>query len=147
MPDPVAQQQTKEEINTLLQRSIKRYEDILSLFTAINSDAGDNNPATFQARGMEILQLQEHAALADNTLIATIQAMNPDWLDRPLLSKRQDIMRQIFTHTHSLLSASNNIKSLLAHEIKELQGGRAALTGYQRQTHISQNGGILNDSR
>jgi hypothetical protein len=36
---------------------------------------------------------------------------------------------------------------MLAHEIKEIQGGRAALNGYQRQTNPSQHGGIVNDSR
>ncbi|MDO9042920.1 MAG: hypothetical protein Q7U64_11355 [Desulfocapsaceae bacterium] len=148
MPDPAPQQQTREEIDTLLQRSIKRYENILTLFTAINSETGDNNPATLHARGMEILQLQEQAALADHTLIMTMQETNPAWLNHfSLLSKRQDIMHQILIHTHSLLSTTNNIKSLLAHEIKEIQGGRAALNGYQRQATPSQNGGILNDSR
>jgi hypothetical protein len=135
------------DLDTLLQGSVKRYENILTLFAAINSERGDNNPATLHVRGMEILQLQEQAALADHILITTIQEMNPAWSDHPLLSKRQDIMHQILVHTRSLLSATNNIKSLLAHEIKEIQGGRAALNGYQRQATPSQNGGILNDSR
>jgi hypothetical protein len=148
MPPPVPQQQTREEIDTLLQCSIKRYEDILTLFTEINSETGDKNPATLHARGMEILLLQEQAALADHTLITTMQETNPARHDHfSLLAKRQDIMRQILNHTHSLLSTANNIKSLLAHEIKEIQGGRVALSGYQQQATSSQNGGIVNDSR
>ena len=148
MSTSVPQQQTREELDTLLQCSITRYENILTLFTAINSEVGDKNPATLHARGMEILLLQEQAALADHTLITTMQETNPDWNDHfSLLAKRQDIMRQILTHTHALLSTTNNIKSLLAHEIKEIQGGRAALNGYQQQSTPSQNGGILNDSR
>ncbi|MBU1986353.1 MAG: hypothetical protein KJ846_03900 [Proteobacteria bacterium] len=55
-------------------------------------------------------------------------------------------MRQILTHNRSLLSVINNIKSLLAHDIKAIQGGRTALNGY-RQTTSSQNGGILNHAR
>jgi hypothetical protein len=148
MSTSVPPQQTRDELDTLLQCSITRYENILTLFTAINSEVGDKNPATLHARGTEILLLQEQAALADHTLITTIQETNPAWHDHfSLLAKRQDIMRQILIHTHSLLSTTSNIKSLLAHEIKEIQGGRAALNGYQRQTTPSQNGGILNDSR
>ncbi len=147
MPEPLPQQQTMEEVDALILSSIRRYEDILTLFIAINSEVGDNNPATLHAGGMDILQLQEQAALADHTLITMMQEMNPIFLDHPLLSKRQDIMHQILTQNRSLLSATNNIKSLLAHEIREIQGGRAALNGYQRQINPSQNGGILNDSQ
>ena len=146
MSAPVSHQ-TREEVDALILSSIRRYEDILTLFTTINSETGDNNPATLHARGMEILQLQEQAALADHPLITMLQETNPAWLDHPLLSKRQDIMHQILNHTRSLLSTTNNIKSLLAHEIKGIQSGRAALNGYQRQATPFQNGGILNDSR
>ena len=147
MSKPVSQQQTREAIDTLLQCSITRYENILTLLAAINNETGNNNPATLHARGMEILQFQEQAALADHDLMTTIQEMNPACLNHHLLSRRQDIMRQILTHTRSLLSTTTNIKSLLAHEIKEIQGGRAALNGYQRQATSFQNGGVINDSR
>jgi hypothetical protein len=147
MPDPVSQQQAREELDSLLTNSIRRYEDILTLFAAINSERGDNNPEILHARGMAIVQLQEQAALADQALITTMQEMNPALLlDHPLLSRRQDIMRQILDHNRSLLSTTNNIKSLLAHELKQIQGGRAALNGYHCQINPSQNGGILNDA-
>lgn len=146
MTEPLPQQQTRKEVDTLLQCSIKRYEYILTLFAAINSNSGDNNLATLDIKGTEILQLQEQAALADHTLITKMKEMHPAWLDHSLLSKRQDIMHQILTHTHSLLSAANNIRSLLAHELKEIQDGQAALNGYHRQTNPSQYGGIINDS-
>lgn len=146
MPEPVSQQHTREEFDTQLRCSVKLYEDILTLFTAINSEKGDNSPEILEARGMAIVQLQEQAALADQALITTMQGMNPAWFDHPLLSRRQDIMHQILGHNRLLLSATKNIKSLLAHELKQLQGGRAALNGYHCQLNPSQNGGILNDS-
>ena len=146
MSDPISQQHTKEEFDTLLHCSVKLYEDILYLFATINNEKGDNNPEILQARGMAIEQLQEQAAIADQALITALQEVNPAWLDHLLLSRRQDIMHQVLDQNRLLLSTTNNIKSLLAHELKQIQGGRSALNGYHRQINPSQNGGILNDA-
>jgi hypothetical protein len=146
-PEPTSQLQNEGEVNSLLQSSVKRYEDILSLFTAISSETGDSNLETLHAGGMELVQLQEQAALADQLLISMMQEMAPDRLNHSLLAKRQDVIHKILTHNRSLLSTAKNIKSLLAHDLKEIQGGRTALSGYQRQTNPVLNGGILNDSR
>lgn len=135
-----------EELNALLLASIRRHGDILSMFEAINGARGDKDVATLHTRGTEILLVQEQAALADQGLLSILQEMGPALSAHPLLDQRQAIMHQILEHTRSLLSTINTIKSLLAHEIKEMQGGRAALNGY-RQTPPSQNGGILNDCR
>lgn len=144
MPES-ASLQAISDLDALLLGSVRRYEDILTLFAAINGDVGGNNPVTLDSSGTELLQLQEQAALADCNLVATLQEIQVDVSAHPLLGKRQDIMQQILKHNLSLLSTVNNIKSLLAHEIKETQGGRAALNGY-RQTTSSQNGGILKGS-
>lgn len=139
-------QQKKGQLDTLLHCSVKRYEDILALFSAINNEGGGNNAATLDRRGTEVLQLQEQAALADQDLVAAIMQDMP--LPGPahlLLDKRRDIIQQILRHNRLLLTTISNIKSLLAHEIKEAQGGRAALNGY-RQINPSQNGGLLKGS-
>jgi hypothetical protein len=107
---------------------------------------GDKDVATLHTRGAEILLVQEQAALADQGLLSILQEMVPTLSAHPLMDRRQNLMQQIMTHNRLLLSTINTIKSLLAHEIKEMRGGRAALNGY-RQTPPSQNGGILNDSR
>jgi len=142
---PELTQQTTSDFDNLLQASVKRYEDILTLFAAINSDIGGKNPATLEQSGREILQLQEQAALADLDLIATLQEKDIDGSGHPLLNKRQDIMQQILLHNRSLLTTVSNIKSLLAHEIKEMQGGRTALHGYCQSTP-ARNGDIFKGS-
>ncbi|MBA3005645.1 MAG: hypothetical protein FP810_03465 [Desulfocapsa sp.] len=150
MPELIPQQQTMSDFDTLLQTSVNRYEDILALFEAINHDRGDNTPSTFDSSGTEILQMQEKAALADQELIAILKEMEPTFSahlsSHPLMDRRQKLMQQILTHNRSFLSVINNIKSLLAHDIKAIQGGRTALNGY-RQSTSSQNGGILNHVR
>ena len=145
MPELIPQQQTTSDFDNLLQTSVKRYEDILTLFAAINSDVSGKNPPTLEQKGTELLQLQEQAALADHDLIATLQEMHTDGSDHPLLNKRQDLMQQILLHNRSLLTTVSNIKSLLAHEIKEMQGGRAALHGYCQSTP-GRNGDIFKGS-
>lgn len=134
-----------EELNALLLASIQRQKDIITLFEAINGERGDKDPATLEGRGKEILLVQEQAALADLDLIALIKEMGPALSVHPLMEQRRDLMHQILAHNRSLLATINTIKSLLAHEIKEMQGGRVALNGY-RQTSPYQNGGIVNDS-
>lgn len=138
-----------ENIDTLLLASIRRYENILALFATFSTET-DNNPATLHMRGTTLLQLQEEAALADADLAIILLEMSStlpsaQLAAHPLLNKRKDIMQQVLDNNRSLLATINNIKSLLAHEIKELQSGRTALSGY-RQTTSSSNGGILNDS-
>ena len=147
MPELIPQQQARGKLDALLLCSVRSYEDILTLFAAINSELGDNSPATLESRGEELLHLQEKAALADHALVATMQAMHPAGSDHPLMARRQDIMLQILSHNRSLISTINTIKSLLAHEIKEMQGGRVALNGYRQTATPSQSGGILNDAR
>lgn len=150
MTELIPQQQAMSNLDPLLQASIQRYEDILVLFEAINHGRDDNTPATPGSKGTEILQMQEMAALADQELIAILKEIEPTVSARlssyPLMDRRRELMQQILTHNRSLLSVINNIKSLLAHDIKSIQGGRTALNGY-RQTTSSQNGGILNHVR
>lgn len=138
------------DLNSLLTASIQHYEDLIVMFESINHDKGSCNPATLQARSIELLQLQAELALADGALTVAMQATNadPDMLSFqfPLIEKRQELMRQAFIHNRSLLATIQNLQSLLAHEIKEMQGGRAALHGY-RQTTTSHQGSILNASR
>lgn len=142
-------QQTTGKIDALLISSISRYQDILTLIAAMSNDTGDKNPAILDSRGTKILQLQEQAALADHELITIIEKMDPAVLAHlaahPLMQQRQDIIQQILIYNRSLISTINNIKTLLAHEIKAMQGGRVALQGY-RQTTSLQNGAIVNDS-
>ncbi|MDD3815242.1 MAG: hypothetical protein PHZ02_11445 [Desulfocapsaceae bacterium] len=150
MHDSLIIQRDLGELDALLLSSIECYEDILALFEAISHDRGDNSLSTLGSKGTEILQLQEKAALADQELIATLKEMDPavsaHLSSHPLMDKRQKLMQQILPHNRSLLSVINNIKSLLAHDIKSIQGGRTALNGY-RQTTSPQNGGILNHVR
>lgn len=138
------------DLNFLLAASIQHYEDLVAMFEVINHDKGSCNPATLQARSTELLQLQAELALADEALTVAMQAKNaaPEALSvrYPLIEKRQELMRQAFIHNRSLVATIQNLQSLLAHEIKEMQGGRAALHGY-RQTTTSQQGSILNASR
>jgi hypothetical protein len=137
-----------EDLTSLLSASIRHYEDILAMFVTINNNRGNYNPTTLYARSTELLHLQQEVALADDALAIAMKEINPDPADYsvnyPLIKKRQEVMHQILVHNRSLLATIQNIQSLLAHEIKELQGGRAALNGY-RQTTSSQ-GNILNDS-
>lgn len=139
-----------ETFEALLICSIRRYEEILTLFEAINNEGGDKNPSTLDSTGTKILQLQEKAALADQELISVITKIDSTasthLTAHSLLEQRQDLMQRILGHNKSLLSTINNIKSLLAHEIKEMHGGRIALKGYS-QTNSSQHGGIVNESR
>jgi len=145
MAEPGSPQHARSDFEALLHSSVRRYEEILALFTAINGDGGDTNPATLDSRGTEILLVQEQAALADHDLIAALQAMRPVDGDHLLMDRRQHIMQQILQHNRSLLTTVGNIKSLLAHEIKEAQGGRMALSGYRQPNH-SQNGALLRGS-
>jgi hypothetical protein len=138
------------DLNSLLTASIQHYEDLIAMFEAINHDKGSCNPTTLQARITELLQKQEELGQADNALTVEMQATNVDLdllsVQYPLMEKRQELMRQAFIHNRSLVATIQNLQSLLAHEIKEMQGGRAALHGY-RQTTTSQQGSILNASR
>jgi len=138
-----------EDLNTLLSASIRHYEDILALFVTINNNRGNYNPTTLHARSTELLNLQQEVALADDAIAIAMKEFTPGPADHsvnyPLIKKRQEVMHQILVHNRSLIATIKNIQSLLAHEIKEMQGGRAALNGY-RQTTSSQ-GGLLNDSR
>jgi hypothetical protein len=145
MTEPFPPRQDPEGIAALLQSSIIRYEEILALFVAINNASGNKNGEALNILGTEILQRQEQAKLADQLLMAALEDTAPPAEALPLLEKRVEVMRQILTHNQALVSTANNIKSLIAHEIKEMQGGRAALNGY-RQATTSQNGGILNNS-
>lgn len=150
MLDLVTKQQKLGKLDTLLLCSIGRYEEILTLFETLNSDAGDKSPATLDSRGSEVLQLQAQATLADQELITILSELDPaesaQLAAHSLMAQRHEIMQRILVQNRSLLSGIKNIQSLLAHEIKEIQGGRTALNGY-RQTTSSQNGGILNDAR
>jgi hypothetical protein len=133
------------QLDALLLCSLRRFEDILTLFKIINNDSGGTNPATLGSRGTEILQLQEQAALADDELATLLHEEDLPAANFHLLAKRREIMDQILQHNRSLLTTVSNVQSLLAHEIKEAQGGRAALNGY-RQPNPAQNGGILKGS-
>ncbi|KAF0188181.1 MAG: hypothetical protein FD168_1885 [Desulfobulbaceae bacterium] len=146
MKVPLAPPQDPGFVASLLQSSIIHYEKMLALFIAINSESGNKNAETLEAWGTELLQLQEQAELADQLLMNALEETSPPASALPLLEKRLEIMHQVFTHNRALLSTANNIKSLLAHEIREMQGGRAALHGY-RQTTSSHQGSILNASR
>lgn len=138
------------DLNFLLAASIQHYEDLVAMFEVINHDKESCNPATLQDRSTEILQLQAEIALADDDLMVAMQATNLDStvlsVQYPLIEKWQELMHQAFIHNRSLLETIQNLQSLLAHEIKEMQGCRAALHGY-RQTTTSQQGSILNASR
>ncbi|MBV5340252.1 MAG: hypothetical protein J0665_11965 [Deltaproteobacteria bacterium] len=138
------------DLNLLLTSSIQHYEELIVMFEAINHDKGSCNPATLQARCTELLQMQSEIALADEALTVAMQATSGDpsalSFQYPLIEKWQALMHQAFIHNRSLLATIQNLQSLLAHEIKEMQGGRAALHGY-RQTTASQQGSILNASR
>ncbi len=145
LTEPLTPPQAPEGIAALLQSSIIRYEEILALFVAINNESGNKNAEALNILGTEILQRQEQAEFADQLLMTALEETAPPASALPLLENRLKIMRQIFTHNQTLSATANNIKSLIAHEIREMQGGRAALNGY-RQTTTSQNGGILNNS-
>ena len=145
MAEPGSLQQAASDFEALIHSSIRRYEEILALFTAINGVGGDTRPATLEAGGTELLHLQEQAALADCDLIAALQERTFDGSEKPLIARRLDIIQQILLNNSLLLTTVGNIKSLLAHEIKQAQGGQAALNGY-RQTNPLQNGGILRGS-
>jgi hypothetical protein len=138
------------DLNSLLAASIQHYEDLIVMFKSINHDKGSCNPATLQARSTELLQKQEELGQADKALTIAMQATNGDpsalSFQYPLIEKWQALMHQAFIHNRSLLATIQNLQSLLAHEIKEMQGGRAALHGY-RQITTSQQGSILNASR
>jgi len=138
------------DLNSLLAASIQHYEDLVAMFEAINHDKGSCNPVTLQARSIELLQMQAELGQADEALTLTMQSANADstalGVKYSLLKKRQELMHQAFIHNRSLLATIQNLQSLLVHEIKEMQGGRAALHGY-RQTTTSQQGSILNASR
>lgn len=140
-----SQPQHMGRLDALLLCSLRRFEDILTLFAIINNDSGGTNPATLDNRGTEILQLQEQAALADDELVTLLHEEDLPAANYHLLAKRREIMDQILQHNRSLLTTVSNVQSLLAHEIKEAQGGRAALNGY-RQANPAQNGGILKGS-
>lgn len=139
-----------KDLNALFTESIQHYEDILAMFETINHDQGSYNPTTLHARSTELLHLQEQVVLADRELSDSMARIDPDSTDHPLdvvlVEKRKEIMHQIYIHNRSLLASIQNIQSLLAHEIKEMQGGRTAMNGY-RQAIISQQGSILNESR
>jgi hypothetical protein len=139
-----------DNLDFLLLNSIRRYEDILALFVNFTADTWCNDPETLHNKGIIILQEQDKTALADADLIAILHEMSstvPEQLvDHPLLNKRKDIMQQVLDHNRLLLTTINNIKSLLTHEIRELQSGHTAMTGYH-QILSSFNGGIINDSR
>lgn len=145
MTEPLTPPQAPDKIAALLRSSITRYEEILALFIAINNESGNKNAEALNVLGTEVLQRQEQAEFADQLLMTALEETAPPASALPLLENRLKIMRQIFTHNQTLSATANNIKSLIAHEIKEMQGGRAALNGY-RQTTTSQNGGILNNS-
>ncbi len=137
-------------LNALLSASIRHYEALLAMFGAINNDKSNTSPATLQASCTEILLVQTEITLADNAVTLALQAENHNQAaishEFPLIERRLSLMRQAFNHNRSLLATILNMQSLLAHEIKEIQGGRAALHGY-RQISSTQNGSILNASR
>lgn len=133
-----------------LSASIEHYEVLLAMYETIDNDKGSTSLSTLQSRCMEILQMHTEITLADDALTLALQtethnpAVNSPAL--PLIERRLSLMRRAFNHNRSLLATIQNIQSLLAHEIKEIQGGRAALHGY-RQISSTQNGSILNASR
>jgi len=146
MAESGSTQHTGSDFEALIHSSIRRYEEILALFTTINGVGGDTRPVTLEAAGTELLHLQEQAALADRDLINALQERTTfDGSEKPLIARRLAIIQQILQHNRLLLTTVGNIKSLLAHEIKQAQGGQAALSGY-RQTNLLQNGGILRGS-
>jgi hypothetical protein len=138
------------ELNALLSASIEHYEALLAMFETINDDKENADQSTLQTRCTELLRLQGELALADGALGIAMQSENSApvdlSLDNPLITRRQTLMGQAFTHNRSLLATIHNIQSLLVHEMKEIQCGRAALNGY-RQTTSTQQGSILNASR
>jgi len=142
--------QIMKDLNTLFTESIRRHEDILAMFETINHARAGCNPTTLHAGCTELLHLQEQVALADSELSDTMEKISPDSTAHPvdfvLVEQRKEIMRQIYIHNRSLLASIQNIQSLLAHEIKEMQGGRTAMNGY-RQAIASRQGSILNESR
>lgn len=139
-----------KDLNTLFTESIQHYEVILAMFATINHDKGSYDPATLHARSTDLLHLQEQVTLADRELSATMEEMGPDLTGHPvdlvLVEKRREIIRQISIHNRSLLATIHHIQSLLAHEIREMRDGRAAMNGY-RQAISSRQGNLLNESR
>lgn len=132
-------------IELMLSDSIQRYENILHLFEEI-AGKPDNNPDLLGRMGAEILQLQDEAAQADQQLLTLLHPHSEETAVRELLKKRQDTLQSILRHNQTLQATLQGIKSYLTHEIKEIQGGRKALSGYHRQTTSSTNGGIINGS-
>ena len=145
MAEPGSPQQAAGDFEALLHSSIRRYEQILDLFIAINGDGGDSTSTSLDEKGTELLHLQEQAALADGDLLAAMVEQGPVEGEYLLLDRRRQLMQQILQHNRALLTTADNIKSLLAHEIKEAQGGRTAINGY-RQHNPGANGALLRRS-
>lgn len=142
-----AQQQPSpkdRDIGRMISASIHRYEAILHLFEGL-ANRTDKDPAILSAKGAEILLLQENAAQADEELLETLRYLAGTLtVFSPLLTKRQELMQAILNQNQNFQATLQGIKSFLAHEIKEIQGGRTALNGYHRQATSSTNGGIIN---
>jgi hypothetical protein len=137
-------------LKAMLSASIQHYAVLLAMYETIDNDKGSTNLATLQSRCIKILQLHTEIARGDDALTLALQTEthNPAAISPalPLIERRLSLMRRAFNHNRSLLATIQNIQSLLAHEIKEMQGGRAALHGY-RQTSSPEHGSILNASR
>lgn len=146
----MAESLTKQQFTDALEASIQRYEDILVLFKSINNNLEDKSTASLPTKGTVIFQLQEKATLADQELISTLKKMDTTisthFSAHQLINRRQELIGQILTQNRSLLSVVKNIKSLLTHEIQQIQGGRTALKGYHKTTS-SQNKTIVNHAR
>ena len=126
----------KGKLHDMLQHSIERYAAMHALLKKLAAViSGDKVEVKRLAQELAELRLdieQEDEALLH--LLKEVQQRAPEKLQHnPLMQQRMDIMREVKHMNDLLLPEISGIMTLISHEIRELRGGRSAISGYRPQ--------------
>ena len=126
----------QSQIHDMLQHSIERYAAMLGLLkklaAAISGDKAEVKRLALDLAELRLNIEQEDEALLH--MLKEVQQRDPEKLQHhPLMQQRVDIMREVKHMNDLLLPEISGIMTLISHEIRELRGGRSAISGYRPQ--------------
>jgi hypothetical protein len=125
-----------EKIETVLLQSIHQYERILDFLQKMDVEIGTAAPSMVLELSESLAYLQGHATETDQTLLTQLRKQ-PDLPKamQSLLSRRENVVKEILILNERIKAKAIGIKSLLGHEMEIMRNGISALSGYRQQQH------------
>lgn len=125
-----------EQLEPVLLQSIQQYERILDFLQKMDGEIGTASPSMVLELSESLAYLQSHATQTDQALFTQLNKQSAlTETIQSLLSRRENIVKEILILNERIKAKAIGIKSLLGHEMEKLRNGISALSGYRQQQH------------